>query len=107
MQIETVLKKRVLIFYLIGELDESAAEYAKKRIDLKLDGGDFDCVVFDFSRLVFMDSTGIGILIGRYKKLARRGIKLYIQNTSVQVEKVLRMSGIYDIIPKLANSEVI
>jgi stage II sporulation protein AA (anti-sigma F factor antagonist) len=107
MQIETVLKKRVLIFYLIGELDEAAAEYTKKRLDLKLDGADFDCVVFDFSRLNFMDSTGIGILIGRYKKLVRRGVRLYIQNTSVQVEKVLRMSGIYEIIPKLANSEVI
>lgn len=107
MQIDAVIKSKVLIFYFNGELDESTALYSKKRLDTKLDGGDYNCVVFDFLKLTFMDSTGIGILIGRYKKLARRGIKAYIQNTCVQVEKILRMTGIYDIMPKLSSSEVV
>lgn len=107
MHIDAIVKRRVLIFYFNGELDESTAEYSRKRLDLKIDSANFECVVFDFSMLNFMDSTGIGILIGRYKKLAKRNINAYIQNTCVQVEKVLRMTGIYDIMPKLSNSEVV
>ncbi len=107
MQIDYIVKKNVLIFYFNGELDECSAEYAKKRLDMRIDTADYACVVFDFGKLSFMDSTGIGILIGRFKKLQRRNIKAYIQNTGTQTEKILRMTGIYDIMPKLANSEVI
>lgn len=107
MQIDTILKKRVLTVYFDGELDEYNAEFIRKKLDYKLDEGCFENVIFDFSKLSFMDSTGIGMLIGRYKKLLKRNIKIYIRNACVQVEKILRMTGIYDIMPKLSISEVI
>jgi len=107
MQIDAIVKRRVLIFYFNGELDECTADYSRKRLDSKIDNTNYDCVVFDFAKMPFMDSTGIGMLIGRYKKLNKRNIKAYIQNTCIQVEKILRMTGIYDIMPKLSNSEVV
>lgn len=107
MQIDMIIKKRVLIIYFNGELDESCAEQTRKKLDLKIEDANFECVVFDFSKLTFMDSTGIGMLIGRYKKLFKKNIKSYIQNPCVQVEKILRMTGIYEIMPKLSNSEVV
>ena len=49
-----------------------------------------------------MDSTGIGMLLGRYKKLERLGIPMYVTGTNKQVDKVFFTSGIYEIIRKLA-----
>ena len=47
-----------------------------------------------------MDSTGIGLLIGRYKKLKDVNVKSYVQGASNSAEKVLEISGIYRIMPK-------
>ena len=47
-----------------------------------------------------MDSTGIGLLIGRYKKLKQLNIKSYISGASVNTEKVIELAGLYKIMPK-------
>ena len=57
-------------------------------------------VVFDLSGVTFMDSTGIGLLIGRYKKLKQFSIPTYIQGASVSTEKVIEIAGLYKIMPK-------
>ena len=47
-----------------------------------------------------MDSTGIGFLIGRYKKASRLAVPLYIENPNFAADKILNLSGIYSLIPK-------
>jgi len=47
-----------------------------------------------------MDSTGIGLLIGRYKKLKQNGIPAYISGASIAAEKVIELAGLYKIMPK-------
>ena len=49
-----------------------------------------------------MDSTGIGVLNGRYKKLRKRNKNIFISNPSNTIEKIFNMSGIYDIMPKIS-----
>lgn len=56
-------------------------------------------VMFDFSKVSFMDSAGIGLLIGRYKLIKMLGGMAEIMNTNKSIEKVLEMSGIVKIIP--------
>ena len=56
-------------------------------------------VMFDFSKVSFMDSAGIGLLIGRYKLIKMFGGMAEIMNTNKSIEKVLEMSGIVKIIP--------
>ena len=55
--------------------------------------------MFDFSKVSFMDSAGIGLLIGRYKLIKMLGGMAEIMNTNKSIEKVLEMSGIVKIIP--------
>ena len=55
--------------------------------------------IFDFSRVTFMDSAGIGMLIGRYKMMKLIGGSLEIVNISQTVRRILEMSGINKIIP--------
>ena len=84
-----------------GELDEHNAIYSKTTLDeLFLQSG-FSQVIIDLSELEFMDSTGVGILIGRYKKLKERSIPIYICNPSKHAEKIFKMTGLYNIMPKI------
>ena len=92
-----------LYVYLYGELDEYAAGSIKGLIDNMLDQY-LQCraVIFNLENLSFMDSTGLGFLIGRYKKLKRFSIPAYIQGAPCGIEKVLELSGIYEIMPKVS-----
>ncbi len=87
--------------YVYGDLDEYSAQTAKSILDKILyDNLNSSKVVFDLSGLTFMDSTGIGLLIGRYKKLKQFNIPTYIAGASVATEKVIELAGLYKIMPK-------
>ncbi len=90
-----------LVVYVYGELDEHNASSAKTVLDkLLLDNLNSSHVVFDLSGLSFMDSTGIGLLIGRYKKLKQFNIPTYISGATASAEKVIELAGLYNIMPK-------
>lgn len=100
MKIKYYLDKSTLFIYFIGELDECSAVKTREAIDSLInDLSEIKKVVFNLSELSFMDSTGIGVFIGRYKKLKARGASVFIQNPSTSVEKILQISGLYKIMP--------
>ncbi len=87
--------------YLYGELDECSAVYTKNLIDKVIeDNLNSKEFVFDLSGVTFMDSTGVGLLIGRYKKLTQFRIPSYISGANFSTEKVIQLSGLYTIMPK-------
>ncbi len=91
-----------LYLYLDGELDEHSVTDVRTRADRLID--DFAGVsraVFNLAGVRFMDSTGIGFLIGRYKKLKKYGISMYLENPNVGADKVLSLSGVYTLMPKI------
>ncbi len=91
-----------LIIYVYGELDECSASNAKNILDkLLLNNVNTKKVIFDLSGLSFMDSTGVGLLIGRYKKLSQFNIPSYISGASINIEKVIELAGLYKIMPKI------
>ena len=100
MEVAYTMEGRTLTLKLIGELDEHAAQYAKNTLDELLEGN-FAAVVFDLSRLSFMDSTGIGVMIGRYKLLKAKNCPIYVKNPSRVVDKIFVMSGLYEIMKKI------
>ena len=101
MKIESKILNNTLYIGLSGELDECVSEYTRSGLDEILSGAKAGKVVIDLSQLSFMDSTGIGVLIGRYKKLKNKEIPVYIANPSVQADKIFRMTGLYEIMPKI------
>lgn len=90
-----------LIFRLVGELDEHSAEFVRRKLDTALTSNDYSSVVLDLSRLSFMDSTGIGVIIGRYKIVRKQNKNVYVKNPSPTVDKIFKMSGLYEIISKI------
>ena len=102
MKIKYNLDKNTLYIYLIGELDECSASKCRDAIDkLILDVGMVNKIVFNLSGLTFMDSTGIGMLIGRYKKVKSIGANAFLESPTPGVEKILQVSGLYKIMPKI------
>ena len=88
-------------FYLDGELDEFSASGAREILDrLIMDNINAKKFIFDLSEISFMDSTGIGLLIGRYKKVKQFDKQAYIRGANIATEKVIQLAGLYNIMPK-------
>ena len=91
-----------LYIYLGGELDEHNARAARERADSEIDAhAGVGRVVIDLVGVRFMDSSAIGFLIGRYKKLKRYATPLFLRGVGTAADKVLSVSGIYTLIPKM------
>lgn len=101
MQIKTRIYKNSLYLILNGELDEHSAVYTRETLDKILDKEYYNQVVIDLNELEFMDSTGIGVMIGRYKKLKQNDVPLYLINPNKHIDKIFEMTGLYKIMPKL------
>ena len=101
MKIKSRIYNGTLYVLLCGELDEHTSSYTREEMDKAFGNGIFKQIIIDLSELVFMDSTGIGVLIGRYKKMKDRHIPIYICNPSSHAEKIFKMTGLYDLMPKI------
>jgi len=101
MEITFSKDRSVLTMFFSGELDEYASSTAKQTMEAIIYSNSFKTLVLDLKGLTFMDSTGIGVIIGRYKQLKARNINGYVTNVSDSVDKIFRMSGLYEIFPLL------
>lgn len=100
MEVYFGMRGLTLVVRLVGELDEHSAEIVRRKMDAAFADTVFSDVVLDLSRLSFMDSTGIGVVIGRYKILRKMNKQLCVENPSPTVDKIFRMSGMYEIVKK-------
>ncbi len=92
-----------LIVRLDGELDHHTAEEMRKEIDKEIDKNNCKNVIFDLASVNFMDSSGIGVVIGRYKKVSKRGGQVAVVNVNSRVERIFKMSGLFNIVQKFEN----
>lgn len=92
-------KGTTLIVSVSGELDHHYSEYARQKIDGEIMKATTRNVVFDFSRLGFMDSSGIGVIAGRYKNISKLNGKAVIVCSNTQINRILEMSGILRLMP--------
>lgn len=102
MEIKYQNRDDTILAELSGELDEYSAEYVRISLDDLLKNiSNTKKLVLDFSKVSFMDSTGIGMLLGRYNKYSKHDIGIYIKNPTSYVNRIFEMTGIYQIIPKV------
>lgn len=93
-------KSRLLTVSPKGELDQHLAERIRNTIDAEILKSNAKALLFDMHAIAFMDSSGIGMLIGRYKLMKRLNGKTFICGMQAQVERIFRMSGLNQIIHK-------
>ncbi len=87
-----------LIVKLSGELDHHTSESLRKKIDQCYNSRNLSSIIFDLRDLKFMDSSGIGLIMGRYKICKEKSGNVSIVSTSPYINRILKMSGIYKII---------
>lgn len=90
---------KVMVISLNAELDHHLAEEMRGVVDEIIDKRGVCNIVFDFSRIRFMDSAGIGLILGRYKKIRDVG-KIYVAGINESIDRILLISGLHKIITK-------
>lgn len=93
----------ILISCIKGEVDHHSAMPLRQAIDKSMKAFQCSNLILDFSGVEFMDSSGIGVVLGRYKKLNKSGGQIYISGCSSYIEKLLDMAGVFSIVPKAAD----
>lgn len=90
-----------LTLHISEELDHHAAAQISKTVDVLIDKGNVKNLLFDFEGMTFMDSSGIGMVMGRYKKMQYCGGMVYVTGVGPGVDRIFSMSGMYKIIQKV------
>ena len=95
---EYQIEENSLTIFLPAELDHCNAEQVRKRADMLIEHNHIKYVIFDFANTDFMDSSGIGVLMGRYKLVYLVGGEVWAVNANERIRKILKMSGVTKII---------
>jgi len=91
-------KDRTLYIQIEGEIDHHSANSLRERIDMAFEPTDCRRIIFDFSGVTFMDSSGIGMIIGRYKNVKKRGGTVTIAGMVPEIGRIFQISGLAKII---------
>lgn len=98
--------RETLIVRLSGELDHHTADDIRLRLDEEIGRGNCRNLVLSLKSLLFMDSSGIGVILGRYKLIKQKGGKMVICDVNPPVYRLFEMSGLFKIMPIFENEEL-
>ena len=90
-----------LIVYLEGEVDHDSAAVMRAEIDNQLRDGSITELVIDMAGVGFMDSSGIGLVLGRYKLMQTKGGKVRISRPGKRTDKLLGLAGVYELMERI------
>ena len=99
MTVTFVNKGSVLVISIAGELDQHSADYIRQKIDAQMIRSTTRNIVFDLSKISFMDSSGIGVIMGRFKNIQQLGGKAALAGGAPQIRRIFEMAGILRLMP--------
>lgn len=91
-----------LIISLKADLDHHLADEIREVIDDVIEERGVRNIIFDFSKISFMDSAGIGLIMGRYKKIREVG-KIAVVGINPSIERILQISGLHKIVKEYSD----
>lgn len=94
MKILTAEKNGALIVRVTGDIDHHSAIGLREEIDGELVRANPKEMILDFGGTDFMDSSGLGLILGRVRKTEEMGIRLTLLNPSEQILRILRLAGV-------------
>ena len=96
-------KDCTLILRLPEEVDHHSSKEIRERTEEWLRTQGVRHMIFDFTRTTFMDSSGVGTLLGRYKRMRESGGTVSIYGADARIRRILRISGVDKLIPGAAD----
>ena len=100
MQIRSETAGPRVVARLVGELDHHCAAETRRALDARLSNPGVRELELDLRGVSFMDSSGLGVILGRYRTLSRRGGSMALCGANKHVERILRMAGVYTLCEK-------
>lgn len=97
------IANNALVVKFIGDVDNLVSESYKNKLDTIITENKFKKVIMDFSNVTFIDSSGLGLILGRYNQLRKINGSLYACGVNKQTEKIFNIAGIWTIIDKYDN----
>lgn len=94
MPVKITVTHETLTAYLSGEIDHHSAKGMREEIDEAMTRANPKDACLDFKDVAFMDSSGIGLVMGRYSLMRELGGELHVANMSPQINKVMKLSGL-------------
>jgi stage II sporulation protein AA (anti-sigma F factor antagonist) len=92
------IKKPNLIVHFYGELDHHITEKSRLLIDQKYKDNNLRNIIIDLTQLTLMDSSGIGLVMGRYKLVNSNGGRIVLVSSNTYIDRIIKMSGLLKII---------
>lgn len=93
-----IVKERSLWIQPFEDLDQHNVDQIRERVDSLVAECDIQELIFDLSRVEFMDSSGIGMVLGRYRRMKLRGGFVRAVGIGKAVHRIFKYSGLYQII---------
>lgn len=98
LSIDLEVKNNVLLIRLTGELDHHTAEELRIKVNEKIENEAVNHIVLNLESLAFMDSSGLGVILGRYKQIQAKGGEMVVCAISPAVKRLFEMSGLFKIV---------
>ncbi len=95
------MKNDWLIVYIERDIDHHGAQALRAEIDRLIDENNPARLVLDFDAVAFMDSSGIGLILGRYKKMKALGRSVCVQSLNARCRRLVELSGVLEIVTLL------
>jgi stage II sporulation protein AA (anti-sigma F factor antagonist) len=100
MEINAVRRGQRVIVHLAGELDHHSASRVRGALDLLLRDVSVREMQLDLAGVTFMDSAGLGVVLGRYKTISARGGRMIVTGMRSSIDRIFRMSGLYALVER-------
>ena len=105
MDVKLLRKGTTLIVKIMEDMDHHSAQYLRQKIDFEIVKSTVKNIIFDFSNVNFMDSSGIGVVVGRYKNIQKLNGRAAIVNANPKIMQIFEMSGVLKIIPAYSDMD--
>lgn len=105
MELETNIEGQTLLVYLKGDLDLNVADKLREELDKKIEETNALNLLLDLSKVTFIDSSGLGVILGRYKRISNSGGKVILTGARPHVRNVLALSGLLRIMEEYTSAD--
>lgn len=105
MAVESRVVDGILVVHLQGEVDHHKAEELRNEIEAALEETHYRGLVLSFRGIDFMDSSGLGLILGRYRTVTQHGGQMGLCEVNPTLRRLFELSGILKIIPVHATEE--
>ena len=98
MELKFKRKNKTLIILIAGEIDHHTSQELRRQTESALEQMGGKNIIFGFQEVTFMDSSGIGVIMGRYRMVYLLGGEVWAVNVNERMKKILTMSGVTKIV---------